>query len=143
MKKIPDNQIAFYQSPNGLIHMEVLYSEENVWLSQNKIAELFSCSIDNISLHLKNIYQEKELDKESTIEDFSVVQNENGRDVKRMIKMYSLEAIIAVGYRISSLRATQFRQWATEILKSYIYKGYTLDSDRMKYGSRFSTRYFD
>jgi len=97
MKKIPDNQIAFYQSQDGLIHMEVLYSEENVWLSQKKIAELFSCSVDNISLHLKNIYQEKELDEKSTVEDFSVVQNESGRDIKRMVKMYSLEAIIAVG----------------------------------------------
>ncbi len=143
MKKIPDNQIAFYQSEDGRVNIEVLYTEENIWLSQKKIAELFGCSTDNISLHLKNIYQENELEESSTAEDFSVVQSEGRREVQRMKKMYSLEAIIAVGYRVNSERGTQFRQWATGILRSYIQKGYALDSDRMKYGSRFSTRYFD
>lgn len=141
--KLPDNQIVFYQSPNGSVHIEVLFAEENLWLTQKKMAELFGCSADNISLHLKNIYKENELEESSTTEDFSVVQNEGGREVKRTTKMYSLEAIIAVGYRVNSERGTQFRQWATEILKSYIHKGYALDSDRMKYGSRFSARYFD
>lgn len=143
MKKLPDNQIVFYQSPDGSVHIEVLYAEENIWLTQKKMAELFGCSADNISLHLKNIYKEKELEESSTAEDFSVVQNEGGREVKRTTKMYSLEAIIAVGYRVNSERGIQFRQWATEILKSYIHKGYVLDSDRFKYGSRFSARYFD
>ena len=143
MKKIPDNQIAFYQSPDGSVNIEVLYAEENIWLTQKKMAELFDCSPDNISLHLKNIYNEKELDQSSTTEDFSVVQSEGGREIQRKVKMYSLEAIIAVGYRVNSERGTQFRQWATGILKSYIHKGYALDSNRMKYGSRFSTRYFD
>lgn len=143
MKKLPDNQIVFYQSPDGSVHIEVLYAEENIWLTQKKMAELFGCSADNISLHLKNIYKEKELEESSTAEDFSVVQNEGGREVKRITKMYSLEAIIAVGYRVNSERGIQFRQWATEIIKSYIHKGYVLDSDRFKYGSRFSARYFD
>jgi len=143
MKKIQDNQITFYQSPDGSVNIEVLFSEENIWLPQKKMAELFDCSSDNISLHLKNIYQENEIDKESTIEEFSVVQKEGGREVSRKVTFYSLEAIIAVGYRVSSERGTQFRQWATGILKNYIHKGYALDVNRMKYGSRFSARYFD
>src|SRR3989344_8489075 len=109
-KKKPDNQIAFYQSPDGSVNIEVLYAEENIWLTQKKMAELFDCSPDNISLHLKNIYNEKELDQSSTTEDFSVVQSEGGREIQRKVKMYSLEAIIAVGYRVNSERGTQFRQ---------------------------------
>ncbi len=141
--KLPDNQIAFYQSPNGSVNIEVLYAQENIWLTQKRMAELFDCSPDNISLHLKNIYKEKELDQSSTTEDFSVVQKEGAREVSRELTFYSLEAIIAVGYRVNSERGTQFRQWATALLKNYIHKGYVLDSDRFKYGSRFSTRYFD
>ena len=143
MKKIPDNQIAFYQSLDGSVNIEVLFAEENIWLTQKKMAELFACSADNISLHLKNIYSDKEVDENLTAEDFSVVQSEGNREIQRKVKMYSLEAIIAVGYRVNSERGTQFRQWATGILKDYIHKGYVLDSNRMKYGSRFSTRYFD
>ena len=143
MKKLPDNQIAFYQSSDGAVNIEVLYAEENIWLTQKRMAELFDCSTDNISLHLKNIYQEKEVDPKSTTEEFSVVQKEGERKISRKVSFHSLEAIIAVGYRVNSERGTQFRQWATGILKNYIHKGYALDSNRMKYGSRFSTRYFD
>src|SRR3990167_1465513 len=143
MKRLPDNQIAFYQSPDGSVNIEVLYAEENIWLTQKKMAELFDCSTDNISLHLKNIYQENEVDQQATTEEFSVVQKEGKRDVFRKVIFYSLEAIIAVGYRVNSERGTQFRQWATGILKNYIHKGYALDSNRMKYGSRFSARYFE
>jgi hypothetical protein len=143
MKKIPDNQISFYQSSNGSVNVEVLFADENLWLSKKNMAELFDCSADNISLHLKNIYKENELDQVSTSEEFSVVQKEGNREVSRKVLFFSLEAIIAVGYRVNSERGTQFRQWATGILKNYIHKGYALDSDRMKYGSRFSARYFD
>lgn len=143
MKKISDNQIAFYQSPDGSVNIEVLYAKENIWLSQKKMAELFDCSADNISLHLRNIYRENEVDQKSTNEEFSVVQKEGERDVSRKLTFYSLEAIIAVGYRVNSERGTQFRQWATGILKNYIHRGYALDVDRMKYGSRFSIRYFE
>ena len=142
-KKLPDNQIAFYQTPDGSVNIEVLFAEENIWLTQKKMAELFGCSTDNISLHLKNIYKDGEIDQKSTSEEFSVVQNEGGRNIERKTMMYSLEAIIAVGYRVSSERGAQFRQWATGILKNYIHKGYALDVNRMKYGSRFSARYFD
>ena len=143
MKKLPDNQIAFYQSPDGSVNIEVFYAEENIWLTQKKMAELFGCTADNISLHLKNIYKDRELEESSTTEDFSVVQKEGNRNVDRTITFYSLEAIIAVGYRVNFERGAQFRQWATGILKNYIHKGYALDSNRMKYGSRFSARYFD
>jgi len=143
VKKLPDNQIAFYQSPDGSVNIEVLYADENIWLTQKRMSELFNCSSDNISLHLKNIYMENEIDQKSTTEEFSVVQKEGNREVLRKLTFYSLEVIIAVGYRVNSERGTQFRQWATGILKSYIHKGYALDSKRMKYGSRFSTRYFD
>jgi hypothetical protein len=143
MKKIPDNQITVYQAPEGGINIEVLYANENIWLSQKRMAELFGCSADNISLHLKNIYKEKELDESSTTELFSVVQIEGKREVARNVTCYSLEAIIAVGYRVNSIRGTQFRQWAITILQKYIHKGFAIDSDRFKYGSRFSIRFFD
>lgn len=143
MKKIPDNQIVFYQSTDGGVHIEVLYFEENIWLSQKKIAELFDTTPQNITQHLKNLYFAAELDEETTCKDFLQVQNEGNRDTERKIKMYSLEAIIAIGYRVNSDRGSQFRQWATGILKNYIHKGYVLDVDRMKYGSRFSARYFE
>jgi len=143
MKKLPDNQIAFYQSSDGAVHIEVLYTEDNIWLTQKKMGELFDCSSDNISLHLKNIYKNHEAEERATTEEFSVVQEEGERKVERLVRMYSLEAIIAVGYRVKSERGTEFRKWATGILKGYIQKGYALDGDRMKYGSRFSARYFD
>lgn len=142
-KKLPDNQITVYQTPDGNINIEVLYANENIWLPQKRMAELFGCSADNISLHLKNIYAEKELDESATAEDFSVVQIEGNREVIRNVRCYSLEAIIAVGYRVNSERGIQFRQWAISILQQYIHKGFVIDSDRFKYGSRFSTRYFD
>lgn len=143
MKKIPDNQIAFFKSLDGSVNIEVMYAEENIWLNQKKMAELFDTTTQNITQHLKNIYAEKEADQEATCKDFLQVQNEGIREVNRKITFYSLEAIIAVGYRVNSERGTQFRQWATEILKNYIHKGYALDSNRFKYGTRFSTRYFD
>ena len=142
-KKLPDNQITVYQIPDGKINIEVLYANENIWLPQKRMAELFGCSTDNISLHLKNIYKEQELDESATAEDFSVVQIEGNREVTRTVRCYSLEAIIAVGYRVNSEHGTQFRQWAISILQQYIHKGFAMDSDRFKYGSRFSTRYFD
>ncbi len=140
MKKIPDNQIAFYQSEDGRVNIEVLYAEENTWLSQKKMAELFDTTKQNISLHLINIFKEGELSEDSVVKDF-LTTADDGKNYKT--KMYSLEATIAVGYRVNSERGTQFRQWATGILRSYIHKGYAMDSDRMKYGSRFSARYFD
>jgi len=142
-KKLPDNQITVYQTPDGNINIEVLCANENIWLPQKRMAELFGCSADNISVHLKNVYKEKELDESATTEDYSVVQIEGNREVTRTVRCYSLEAIIAVGYRVNSERGTQFRQWAISILQQYIHKGFAIDSDRFKHGSRFSGRYFE
>jgi len=138
--KLQDNQIAFYQSPDGSVNIEVLFAEENIWLTQKKMAELFDVDRSVITKHLKNIFSEEEIEKKSVSANFA----HTARDGKTyQTQFYSLEAIIAVGYRVNSQRGTQFRQWATEILKSYIHKGYALDSNRFKYGSRFSARYFD
>lgn len=142
-EKLSDNQITFYESSDGSVNIEVLYAEENIWLTQKKMSELFDTTAQNITQHLKKIYSEREIDQKGTCKDFLQVQNEGGRTIERKAKMYSLEAIIAVGYRVNGERGIQFRQWATGILKHYIHKGYALDKNRMKYGSRFSTRYFE
>lgn len=138
-----DNQITIYETADGKACIEVRFENENVWLTQKQMAELFDCSADNVSLHLKNIYKERELEPKATAEEISVVQKEGQREVKRNLTYYSLEAIIAVGYRVNSARGTQFRMWATDKLKSYILKGYALDKDRFIQGSRFGARYFD
>lgn len=142
-KKELENEITFYNSPDGKVTVEVLYAEENIWLTQKKMAELFETTPQNITLHLKHIYEENELEKKSTCKDYLQVQNEGSRKVSRSLTYYSLDAIIAVGYRVKSERGIQFRQWATSILQKYIHKGYVLDNYRFKYGSKFSTRFFD
>lgn len=143
IKKLPDNQLVFFQSQDGLIHVEVMYAEENIRLSQKKMAELFGVDISTITEHVQNIYKQGELQEEWTCGKFPIVQKEWEREIKRQIKFYSLEVIIATGYRVNSDRGREFRSWATQILKNYIHKWYALDSDRMKYWSRFSARYFD
>jgi len=116
---------------DGELELKISVNEENIWLNQLQISELFETSSDNISLHLKNIYKEKELNENSTTEDFSVVRQEGNRSVKRNIKHYNLDAIISVGYRISSLKATKFRQWATSVLKNYIQNGYAINTHKI------------
>jgi hypothetical protein len=130
--RIPDNQIAMYQTSDGRVNVEVMYANENIWLSQKQIAELFDTTPQNITQHIKNIYSEKELEESATCKDFLQVQMEGNRQVSRNITHYSLEAIIAVGYRVNSERGTQFRQWAIGVLREYIHKGFALDSDRFK-----------
>lgn len=139
-KKIPDNQITVYQTPDGKVNIEVLYSDENIWLPQKKIAELFEVHRTVVTKHLRNIFAANELQESSVCANFAHTA-EDGKQYQT--KFYSLEAIIAVGYRVNSERGTQFRQWAISILQKYIHKGFALDSDRFKYGSRFSARYFD
>jgi len=125
----PESSIVLYTTPDGAVKIDTIFQNETIWLTQAKMAELFDCSSDNISLHLKNIYEEQELLESSTTEDFSVVQKEGKRSVSRKLKFYNLDAIIAVGYRVNSKRATQFRIWATNILKEYIIKGFAMDDD--------------
>ncbi len=135
-----DNQITFYQTVDGAMNIEVLYAEENIWLTQKRMAFLYDVSIPTINEHLSNIFAFHELDKDSVIRNFRITAAD-GKTYNT--KHYSLEAIIAVGYRVNSERGTQFRQWATRILQKYIHKGFVLDRDRFKYGSRFSQRFFD
>ena len=123
--------------------IQVRFEEGDLWLTQKAMSELYDCSIDNISLHLKNIYNDLELDKESTTEDFSIVQKEGKREVKRNIKYYNLDAVISVGYRVNSDRAIQFRRWATNILKEFSKKGYIIDKKRMENGTFFDEDYYD
>src|SRR5574344_77621 len=120
--------------------IQVRYENENLWMTQKSMAELFDCSIDNISLHLKNIFSDNELDKNLVIEEFSATASD-GKKYK--MKFYNLDAIISVGYRVNSLRATQFRRWATNILKTFTIQGYVLDKERMKNGSFIDKDYFE
>ena len=116
---------------DGELELKVTLSSDMIWLSQLQLSELFDTSADNVGLHLKNIYKEKELDEASTAEDFSVVRQEGKRLVKRSIKHYNLDAIISVGYRVSSIKATKFRQWATLVLKNYIQNGYAINQHKI------------
>ena len=123
--------------------VQVVYQNESVWCTQKAMAQLFDCSTDNIGLHLKNIYETGELTQEATTENFSVVQNEGVREVNRKLKFYNLDAIISVGYRVNSTRATQFRQWCTFILRQFAIRGYVIDKKRMENGSFIGEDYFE
>ena len=123
--------------------IQVRFEDGDLWLTQKAISELYNCSIDNVSLHLKNIYNDFELDKNSTAEKFSVVQKEGTRDVKRNVQYYNLDAVISVGYRVNSDRAIQFRRWATYILKEFSKKGYIIDKKRMANGAFFDEDYYE
>lgn len=138
-----EHEIVLYQIDKTNICVSVFFHEETFWLTQKAMAELFDCSTDNISLHLKNIFREEELDEKSTTEFFSVVQKEGNRNVTRNVKCYNLDAIIAVGYRVNSKKATRFRQWATKTLKEYIIKGFVLNDDMLKNSKPFGKDYFD
>lgn len=123
--------------------IQVRFEQGDLWLTQKAMSELYDCSIDNISLHLKNIYHDMELDKIATTEEFSAVQKEGNREVTRNIKYYNLDAVISVGYRVNSDRAIQFRRWATRILKEFSQKGYIIDKKRMENGIFFDEDYFE
>ena len=125
---------------NGI---QVLYKGETIWATQKAMAELFDCSTDNIGVHLKNIFTTNELDKEATTEKISVVQREGERNVNRATTFYNLDAIISVGYRVNSVRATQFRQWCTYVLRQFAIRGYVIDKKRMENGSFIGKDYFE
>ena len=116
---------------DGELELKVSVDSETIWLTKLQMSQLFDTSTDNVGLHLKNIYLEKELDENSTTEFFSVVRKEGNRLVKRELKHYNLDVIICVGYRVSSLRATKFRQWATSVLKNYIQNGYAINNHKI------------
>ena len=126
------DEFLIYTTPTGKIKVEAFIHNENIWLTQSQISILFDTSKQNISLHLQGIYDTNELDKNSTVKKILTVQKEGNRDVTRDLEYYNLDAIISVGYRVNSTQATQFRIWATERLKEYIIKGYTMDDERLK-----------
>lgn len=136
-------QFVLYNIDKEDIKVKVAIKDETIWVTQRGMAELFGCTSDNISLHLKNIYADGELSEISTTEDFSVVQSEGSRQVTRSVRFYNLDAVISVGYRVNSHRATQFRIWATSVLKEFIKKGFVLDDERLKQGEAvFGKDYF-
>lgn len=138
-----EGKIILYSEENSSVYVNVYFDNDTFWMTQKALAELFDCSTDNISLHLKNIFSDEELEEKATTEEISVVQLEGARQVKRKAKYYSLDAIIAVGYRVNSKKATKFRQWATKTLKEYIQKGFLLNDDMLKNGRPFGKDYFD
>lgn len=123
--------------------VQVMYQNETIWCTQKAMAQLFDCSTDNVGLHLKNIYESGELVQVVTTEYFSVVQVEGERQVNRKLKFYNLDAIISVGYRVNSTRATQFRQWCTYVLRQFAIRGYVIDKKRMENGSFIGEDYFE
>ena len=127
-----NGDIIIYQTEDGLTKIDVKVQNETVWLSQQQMAELYNTTKQNISLHIKNIFDEDELSEDSTVKEFLTVQKEGNRNVERNVKYYNLDMIISLGYRIKSKIATNFRRWATERLKEYMIKGFTMDDERLK-----------
>lgn len=125
-------QLILYTSEDGKSQIQLRADGQTVWLTQREMAELFNVSTDNIGLHLKNIYEDGELSREATTEESSVVQTEGGREVRRPLTLYNLDAILAVGYRVRSPRGVQFRRWASAVLKEYLLKGFAMDDERLK-----------
>ncbi|MES5131706.1 virulence RhuM family protein [Hoylesella timonensis] len=134
-----DNYLIIYQDDNGLVNVNVRFADEDVWLTQGQLAEIYDTTQQNIALHIKNIYADKELADEATHKKYLLVRQEGNRNVQRNIDHYNLDMIIAIGYRVQSQVATRFRRWATERLHEYIQKGFAMDDDRLKQGGN---RYF-
>ena len=143
LQKPPQSEILLYQTEDGGTRIEVRLQGETVWMTQAAMAGLYQTTPQNITLHLKTIYHEGELDPEATCKEFLQVQSEGSREVSRNRKFYNLPAIIAVGYRVRSLRGTQFRRWATERLDEYLVKGFTMDDERLKAVRNIGFDYFD
>ena len=140
------NELIFYKTPDGEQRIEVVYEDENFWMSQRALAELFSVQVPAISKHLKNIFESGELAEEQVVSILETTTQHGaiaGKTQTQKVKFYSLDAIIAVGYRVNSYQATQFRIWATQMLKEFIIKGFLLDDERLKQGKQFGQDYFD
>jgi hypothetical protein len=136
-------EFLIFTNQSGADTVEVRYEDETIWLSQKLMAVLFDVTVPTINEHLKNIYEQGEIAEKGTIRNFRTVQKEGTREVTRNVEFYNLDAIISVGYRVNSVRATQFRQWATQVLKEFAIKGYVLDRKRMENGSFLNEDYFE
>ena len=130
-------QFLIYSTPEENVLVDVVVKDENIWVTQKAMAELFGVKVPAISKHLKNIFEEGELQQKSTISKMEIVQSEGTRNIKRLVDFYNLDAIISVGYRANSRKATKFRIWATQILKEYMQKGFAMDDERLKQGKTF------
>jgi hypothetical protein len=135
--------IILYSTPQGNVNVQVVFNKDTFWLTQKAISQLFGVDVPAISKHLANIYNTHELQKEATISILETVQNEGSRNVKRSVEFYRLEAVLAVGYRVNSSEAIQFRIWATDTLKEFITKGFILDDERLRQGKNFGKDYFE
>ncbi len=142
-KPVKSGEVLLYSDGSGKEFVSVVFQDENFWLTQSGMAQLFDCTPENVLQHLKNIYAEEELEQGATTKKFLVVRQEGTRQVQRNLDHYNLDAIIAVGYRVNSKKATRFRQWATKTLKEYIQKGFVLNDELMKNGRPFGKDYFD
>jgi len=144
-KLIRNSTVEFliFTSQSGDNSIEVRYEDETIWLTQKLMSILFDVHVATINEHLKNIYESGEINKDATIRKFLIVQKEGNREVERKVDFYNLDAIISIGYRVNSVRATQFRQWATKVLKDFAIKGYVLDKKRLKNGTFLGENYFD
>jgi hypothetical protein len=136
-------EFLVFTNQNKTSTIEVRYEDESIWLSQKLMAELFDVEVNTINYHLKEIYKSSEIQKSGTVRKFRIVQQEGTRQVNRDVDFYNLDAIISVGYRVNSIRATQFRQWATQVLREYAIKGYVLDKKRMENGAFLDEDYFE
>ena len=136
-------EVLLYSDESGKEYVSVVFKDETFWLTQKAMAELFNVNVPAVSKHLQNIYEESELERDSTISKMETVQQEGERQVRRTVDHYNLDAIIAVGYRVNSKKATRFRQWATKTLREYIQKGFVINDEMMKNGRPFGRDYFD
>ncbi len=136
-------EFLIFTAQTGGDHLDVRYEDETIWLTQKLMARLFDVDVRTISEHLTNVYNQGEIDREATVRNFRIVQTEGTREVTRTVEHYNLDAIISVGYRVNSVRATQFRQWATGILRDFAIRGYVLDRQRMENGSFLNEDYFE
>lgn len=142
--EFPENtsELLVYQTEDGQTRVQVVLQDETVWMTQNELGRLLQVSKQNISLHIRNIFEEGELERSSTVKEYLTVRTEGSRDVRRKLNLYNLDVIISVGYRVRSHRGTQFRIWATQRLREYLIKGFALDDERLKRGPAYED-YFD
>ncbi len=138
-----DSKVILYTTADGKVTVDVFFSRDNFWLTQKTLADLFGVNVPAVSRHLKNIYASKELMREATVSKMETVQTEGGREIYRNVEYYNLDAVIAVGYRVNSIKATHFRIWATNTLREFMVKGFVLNDEMLKNGRAFGEDYFD
>lgn len=139
----PPAGLVLYTSPDGSARLQLRIQHKTLWLTQAQMATVFQTTKQNISLHIKNIFEDRELPLEATVKPYLTVQSEGSRTIERLIDHYSLDVVIAVGYRVRSTRGTQFRQWATATLREYLTKGFAIDDERLTAGGGLGADYFD